>query len=59
MVDLSGEAFIINLSEVHTLIIKYIAGNNTAEAKVQPHVATTNGRLALNALVDHNEGFKT
>ena len=56
MATLNGEAFVIDSSEVHTLIIKYIAGNNAAEAKVQPHISTTNGRLAWNALVDHYEG---
>ena len=44
MTALSGEAFIINSSEAHTLIIKYIAGNNAADAKVQPDIRTTNGR---------------
>ena len=56
MAALSGEAFVIDSSEVHTLIIKYIAGNNAAETKVQPHIRPTNGRLAWNALVDHYEG---
>ena len=56
MASLTGEAFTIDLAEVHTLIIKYITGNSTAEAKVQPHIATANGRLAWKALVDHYEG---
>ena len=52
----TGEAFTIDAAEVHTLIAKYIAGNNTAEAKIQPHIATANGRLAWEALVAHYEG---
>ena len=56
MAGLGGEAFIIDSSEVHTLIIKYIADNNAVEAKVQPHVAMSNDRLAWKALVDHYEG---
>ena len=53
MASLTGEVFTIDLAKVHTLIIKYITCNSTAEAKVQPHIATANGRLAWKVLVDH------
>ena len=36
MANLTGEAFTIDSAEVYTLIVKYIAGNTTAEAKIQP-----------------------
>ena len=56
MAPMVGEAFTIDSSEVFTLLVKFIAGNETAEAKIQPHVTTTNGRLAFKALKDHYEG---
>ena len=56
MAPLNGEAYSIDSSEVFTLIVNFIAGNETAEAKIQPHVATTSGRDAFKALVAHYEG---
>ena len=56
MAPLNGEAYSIDSSEVFTLIVNFIAANETAEAKIQPHVATTNGRDAFKALVAHYEG---
>lgn len=38
--------FTIDLSEIYTHLIKFIAGNETAEAKIQPHTASANGYLA-------------
>ena len=56
MSPLVGEAFTIDSAEVFILIVKFIAGNETAEAKIQPYVASTNGRLAYKALKNHYEG---
>ena len=38
MTLLIGKAYTIDSAEVFTLIIKFIAGNETAKAKIQPHV---------------------
>ena len=56
MAPLTGEAFNIDAGEVFTLLVNFIAGNETAEAKIQSHVASTDGREAFKALVDHYEG---
>ena len=56
MAPLIGEAFTIDSAEVLTLIVMFIAGNETAEAKIQPYVAASNGRLAFKALEAHYEG---
>jgi hypothetical protein len=34
MAPLEGEAFAINLTDVHTYIVNFVAGNETAEAKL-------------------------
>ena len=56
MAPFNGEAFIIDLSEVLTLIVKFIAGNETAEAKIFPFVVSTNGKGTFKALIEHYEG---
>ena len=53
---LVGAAFVTDSTEVHTYIVKFIASNTTAEAKIQPHAADTNGRLGFLALKAHYEG---
>jgi len=53
---LSGEAFNVDAAEVHTYIVSFIAGNETAEAKIMPHANENNGRLDFTALYDHYEG---
>ena len=54
---LTGVEFVADSSEVHTYIVKFIAGNETAEAKVLPHSNQLNGRLTYRALRDHYEGI--
>ena len=54
---LNGEAFKTDASEVHTYLTKFIAGNSTAEAKIQANLAQKNGRLDYFALRDHYEGI--
>ena len=39
MAPLNGESFVLDSSEVHTYITNFIAGNSTAESKIQPHVS--------------------
>ena len=53
---LTGEAFEVDAAEVHTYIVNFVAGNNTAEAKILPHATDVNGRLDFIALRDHYEG---
>jgi hypothetical protein len=56
MAPLGGDAFAIDAAEVHTYLVNFIAGNNTAETKIQPHESVTNGRIDYIALKDHYEG---
>ena len=53
---LRGPAFQADAAEVHTYITKYIAGNATAEAKIQAYTSENNGRRDFTALRDHYEG---
>ena len=56
MAPLNGDAYNIDKKEVHTYIIKFIAGNATAEAKVQTYLQALDGRQDFQALVEHYEG---
>ena len=56
MAPLAGEAFITDASEVMTYIVSFVAGNTTAESKIQRFSASSNGRLAYKALQAHYEG---
>jgi hypothetical protein len=51
-----GKAFTIDAADVHTFIVNFISGNETAEAKIQAHEAQNNGRLDYIALKEHYEG---
>ena len=53
---LTGAAFITDANEVHTYLVKFIAENTVAEAKIQPHAHENNGRLDFLALKTHYEG---
>ena len=55
-VPLYGDAFEIDTSEVRTYLMKYIAGNENAEATVQALQDKRCGRVAFKALMDHYEG---
>lgn len=52
-----GEAFGIDASEVHTLIVKFITGNDTAEMKIKAHELLRNGRTDWTSLKEHYEGI--
>ena len=52
-----GEAYIIDAAEVHTLIVKFIAGNETAETKIKPYEHDRDGRKDWIALKEHYEGI--
>ena len=56
MAPLAGEAFATDGSEVMTYIVSFVAGNITAESKIQPYAADANGRLAYKAMEAHYEG---
>ena len=53
---LTGDAFKVDAAEVHTYLVNFMAGNNTAEVKMLPYMDSHNGRLDFKALKDHYEG---
>lgn len=53
MAPLSGAAYSEDAWAVHTLLASFIAGNKTAEAKVQGLVDKRDGRLDFKALKNH------
>ena len=56
MAPLEGEAFTIDAAQVHTFIMNFISGNQTAEAKIQAYLDMHNGRMDFKALKDYYEG---
>ena len=52
---LTGEAFNIDANEIHTYIVNFIAGIETAEAKILPHQNENNGRLDFISLKNYYE----
>jgi hypothetical protein len=56
MTALDGEAVSIDSAHVHTFIANFIAGNNTAETKIQAYEGQNNERLDFIALREHYEG---
>ena len=51
-----GEAYQIDAAEVHTLLVKFITGNETAEMRIQAHETEQNGRTDWMTLKEHYEG---
>jgi hypothetical protein len=56
MAPLHGEACAIDAADVHTYLVNFVAGNETAEAKIQAYQAQNNERLDYVALKEHYEG---
>jgi hypothetical protein len=56
MSPLTGNAFNADASEVHTYIVNFISGNDTAEAKILSFADEYNGRKDFIALKEHYEG---
>ena len=56
MAPLTGEAYVSDAATVHTLIVKFIAGNSVAESKIQEYEDLRDGRVDFKALKDHYEG---
>lgn len=54
--SLSGDAYQIDFAKVHTLIVNFIAGNETAEAKIPNHAGLNDGRLDFKAMKNHYVG---
>jgi hypothetical protein len=53
---LEGNAYAIDTVQVHTFLLNFVTGNNTAEAKIQGLTRPNDGREALKRLVEHYEG---
>ena len=53
---MTGEAFTADASEVHTYIVNFTAGNETAESKLLAIADQNNGRLDFKALQEHYGG---
>ena len=51
-----GEAYHIDASEVHTLLVKFITGNETAEMRIKAYEIERNGQIDWMALKEHYEG---
>jgi hypothetical protein len=56
MAALDCEAFSIDSADVHTFIVNFIIGNDTAETKIQAYKGQNNGQLDFIALREHYEG---
>jgi hypothetical protein len=53
---LEGDSYAIDTVQVHTFLLIFVSGNDTAEAKIQGLARPSDGRKALKRLVDHYEG---
>ena len=53
---MSGDSFAIDTVQVHTFLVNFVAGNDTAEAKIQGLQRVNDGREAYKRLVEHYEG---
>jgi hypothetical protein len=56
MAHLRGDSYAIDTVQVHTFLVNSVAGNDTAEAKIQDLQRVNVGQEAFNCLVEHNEG---
>ena len=53
---LAGNAYAIDTVQVHTFLLNFVTGNDTAEAKIQGLRRTNDGREAFKRLTEHYEG---
>ena len=53
---LEGNSFAIDTVQVHTFLLNFVTGNDTAEAKIQGLSRPNDGREAFKRLVEHYEG---
>jgi hypothetical protein len=56
MAPLEGEMYAIDSADVHTYVVNFVAGNETAETKVQSYRDQNDGRQDYIALKQHYEG---
>ena len=53
---LVGNSYAIDTVQVHTFLLNFVTGNDTAEAKIQGLSRPNDGREAFKRLVEHYEG---
>ena len=56
MAPLDGESYAIDTVQVHTFLVNFVSGNDTAEAKIQGLQRPNDGREAFKQLIKHYEG---
>jgi hypothetical protein len=56
MAPLTGDSYAIDTVQVHTFLVNFVSGNNTAGAKIQGLQRPNDGREAFKRLVEHYEG---
>jgi hypothetical protein len=56
MAPLEGDSYAIDTVQVHTFLVNFVSGNDTAEAKMQGLQRPNDGRDAFKRLVEHYEG---
>ena len=56
MAPLNGMAYVIDTLQVHTFLLNFVSGNDTAEAKIQGLQRPNDGRESFKRLVEHYEG---
>jgi hypothetical protein len=56
MAPLQGDSFAIDTAQVHAFLVNFVAGNDTAEAKIQGWQRSNDGREANKRLVEHYKG---
>ena len=53
---LEGDSYAIDTVQVHTFLLNFVSGNDTAEAKIQGLQRPNDGREAFKRLIEHYEG---
>ena len=53
MAPLTGDSYAIDTVQVHTFLVNFVSGNDTAEAKIQGLQRPNDGREAFKRLVKH------
>ena len=56
MAPLDSDSYAIDTVQVHTFLVNFVSGNDTAEAKIQGLPRPNDGRDAFKRLVEHYEG---
>jgi hypothetical protein len=56
MAPLEGNSFAIDTVQMHTFLVNFVSGNNTALAKIQGLQRQNDGREAFKRLMEHYEG---